>query len=827
MRSELASEAWRGRVRQRRREGLASIFRDVRLALRIARRSPGSSLITIRVFGLGIGLTTTMFSLVDNVLVRPLALSEPDQLVGLWSVAENGSDFPWVSSANWLDWKEQNSTLSGTAIHASTRVAVATDADAFRVQGESVAGPFFEVLGLPFRVGRPFSEEEAQEGAALAVVSEGFWRRVMGAEPDLASRPLAMNGNTVQVVGVVAGDGVYPADTEVWLPQPIRRQSGAARNNINWFTVARLRLGVSIEEADRDLDRVAQQIRQTEPAGIYSWGVAVHPLQDVVVGEDAPRYLGVLMGAVLLVLLIACANLAGLNLARTESRGNELGIRLALGAGRARLVRQLVTEQVVLALVGAVFGCALSLGLIRWIVNSASGSVPRIHEVGLDGRALAFAIVASALSGLLASLLPAWKATGRYGSARTSRSGRGAVRGGRGLPGHALIASEVALAVLLLSGAGLLLRSYQSVLSRDLGFDAANVVMASVALDAPEYREEPDRAVGYWDQVLDAVRTIQGVDDVAVANAPPTGLGGTGFIELEGRPDETAGAGYRVVSPGYFRTLGIPLLSGRALEATDGPGNERVVVVNRTYADYYWPDQEVIGTQVRAISMEGWFNEGEAPWLRVVGVVEDIRHDGHESDPEGEMYVSFRQVPPLATAMTAVVRVRAGSIQNLTGTLREAVRGVDPSQAVDMDRLDQQVAGQLALRRLILSILGGFAGLALTLAALGIFGLLSFSVAQRRREIGVRAALGAESSRILRLVLRNAMTVVAMGVGIGMLAAVFATRIMSALLVEVNAGDPLTLVAAATVLLAVSLLAAFLPSWRASRIEPLEALREV
>jgi putative ABC transport system permease protein len=468
-------------------------------------------------------------------------------------------------------------------------------------------------------------------------------------------------------------------------------------------------------------------------------------------------------------------------------------------------------------------GVALAWWCVRLLVVHAADRIPRATEVAIDGRAIAFALVVTILAGVLAALLPALRATGGglrvlIGNDRTT------VRGGRGLPGSTLVAAELALALVLLAAGGLLVRSFRNVVDRDLGFDPRGVITAEVPLSSPDYYDA-DRRLVFWRRLLERASGMPGVEAAGLANWIPTRNGGGSFIEIEGRPQSRDGAGYRAVSAGYFEAMGVPLVAGRMFDGRETGASERVAIINRAMAERYWPGANPIGARVRATSMEAVL-EGGAPWITIVGIVGDVRHWGYEADPEPEMYTVFSQVPVHTFTLNLVVRAPPAMVPRLGEALRGEVRSIDPTVAPRIALLDDGVAGLLGERRLTMNVLTGFATLALLLAAIGVYGLLSFAVAQRTREIGVRTALGAGRGGIIALVLRSALRVVLAGALAGVFGAWAVTRLMGALLFDVSPLDPLAFAAAVFVLVGVSVGAALIPTWRATRVDPLVALRQ-
>ena len=811
----------------RRREGrmrvrgwLDSVRQDMRQALRQLGRAPGFSALAVMTFALGIGLTTAVFAAVDNVLLRPLPFPESDRLVALQSVAENANIVEVVSSDNWHDWRRARA-LDGIAIHHGDRIVVSGGTEGVRASFMMVSSNFFDVIRPRMLFGRGFTEEEAQIQAPVVVISEGLWRTVLSERPpdDLT---IDLNGRTSRVVGIVAAGQEYPADTELWLAYRHVQRGGATRNNINWSAVGRLAPGATIDRARDELNAIARGIRETDPAALYSFGVHVLPLRDVVLGRS-PEYLRLLMAAVGFVMLIACANLAGANLARGASRSREMAVRAALGAGRWRIARQLLVEHLVLALLGGAGGVLIAWVLTRALSAAASG-IPRAGEIGIDARVMLFAVGLSALAGLLAAVPPARDAARASLRGGLTGSGHGVVRGGRGMPGRIIVGFEIAIAVLLVIGAGLLVQSFRTLIARPLGFETRGVVVADISLVGTRYAPRGQPVTGYWPKLLAELRAMPGVANAAIANWIPLSRAGATFIEVEGRELPGAGAGYRVISEGYFATLGIPLLAGRDFLPTDDASTPRGVIINRAMADSYWPGESPLGRRVRAPSMENR-NGVPAAWLTVVGVVGDVRHWGYESEFAPEMYVPYRQAPSGAIAATAVVR-GSNDTGALMSAVRERVRAVDAAVPADIEPLAARADRLTADRQLAMSLLTVFGGLALVLAAIGVYALLSFSVAQRTREMAVRSALGADRGQIVRMVLAAGATVIAAGVVIGTAGAVALSRVMSTYLFEISPRDPLVLVGAVAVIGAVGLAAAFIPARRAAGVEPMLALKE-
>jgi predicted permease len=672
------------------------------------------------------------------------------------------------------------------------------------------------------KVGRPFLAEEAQAGESLIVVSEGFWQRTLGGNPSLSEQTVSVDGSDYRVVGVAPMGVTFPSQVDLWIPFQYRPMPGASRNNVNWLGIGRLAGGVTIQQAEADLSSIADGIREADPEALYSFGVGVESLREAVVGDTAGSLI-MLQGAVLLVLLVGCANLMGLEFAGARERQQEIAVRLSLGVGRGRLLQQLVTEQLAFALVGGSVGILIGGWGTAYFTGRLGSLIPRGHEITFDARVAAVGFGLSLLAGLMSGLAPSWRASA--GDPGRVLAESRVVRGGRGLPGSALVSAEVALTVLLLTGGGLLLRSMGSLVRRDLGFDPENVVTLDVTLQAPEYLADVDRVSGYWTTLLATLEQTSGVAAVGAGNWVPTGGGGSTFVELPEIGRTESGAGYRVVSDRYFEAMGTPLLRGRGFGVEDQDGSERVVIVNETMARTLWPGENPLGKRVRAAGMEDYFFGGQAPWLTVIGVVGDLRHHGFESDTRSEMFTLYRQVPWMARIITVIVRARPGLLASVMTTAQETARAVDPGLPVQVGRMDRRVRDLMVERRLTTSVLVGFGLVALGLASLGLYGLLSLAVSARTREMAIRSALGAHRADLVGMVVLSGLRVVALGLLIGALAAMGLLRVLDSLLVGVKFSDPITGAVVLATITLVSLAAVMAPAFRAARMDPAEALR--
>jgi len=793
------------------------ITRDMAFALRSYRRAPGFTAIAVLTLALGIGTTTAAFSIIDAVLIRPLPYEKPDRIVTLTGRDSAGRDIPSVSVPTFDDWREQSRSFSAIALYATARRAVITAGEAAHVETASVSGDFFRVLGVQPTVGRALMPDDVTRGEPVVVVSHGFWARALGNPRTLPEAPLRIGADAYRIVGVLPPGLEYPAGVDLFVPDPFGAPwRTASRNNINFSAIARLADGVTIDQARSEMRAIAARVHAAHPDDLYGRSVSVTTLQRRMVGP-VESYLQLLAGAVIAVLLVVCANLANANLARGAVRGRELAIRTALGAGRWRLVRQLLVESVVLSVSGGAAGVALAWALVRLIARTSAVELPRAGEITVNGAVLAFALALSVGVGLTVGLAPVLQ-VGRSALAETIASGgRSTGSRRRAASRDVLIGVELALAIVLLVGAGLLIRSFRAVISRDIGFTPDGAVAAELSL--PPARYAGRHASDFYAELFSTLRAIPGVSAVGATNSLPLGSSAMGFIAVEGQADVGAGAGYRVVSDDYFRAMRIPLLRGRFFGPGDDSGTTRVTLVNRAMAERFWPGEDPIGKRFKATSME-W---KDTPWLTVVGVVGNVRHWGLEQDVPVEHYVLYRQRPEFALTMAVVVR--GGDAATVMGAVRERIRAIDRDVPADLGTLTARVDRSLAERRFVMSVLIAFGALALTLAAIGVYGVLSFSVAQRTREIAVRMALGAHRSGVLALVVGHVLRVSVVSAAVGLVAARAVSRLMSALLFDVSPADPRTYVVVTAVILAVALFAAYVPARRAAGVDPMLALR--
>ncbi len=802
-------------------------WQDLRFGLRGLRKSPTFTLAAVLTLALGIGANTAIFSVVDALLLRPLPYDDAGRLVWVWGDNKQlGVSQGYLSPGDIFDFGRQSTRLESVAAWTTLPINLVEETRSERLEGILVSQNFFRTLGVRIAVGRDFEPGEGREGRnQFVIISDGLWRRRFGADPGVIGRRLTLDRYDVHdftVVGVAPPEVQFPLRTDVWMPDLDEEEVGDEHGGRDIRAVARLKPGATLEQAQQELNIIAQTLERQYPKSNAGWRVTLTSARDVILGTPY-RAVWVLLGAVGCVLLIACANVANLQLARAAGRGKEIALRAALGAGRGRIVRQLLTESVLLALIGGAIGLLMAwwgVGLLR---AAGPDTIPRLREAGIDGRVLAFTAAVSVLSGIAFGLIPALH-TSRPDLIETLKAGgRGtsATRGGRRTRG-ALVVAEVAVTALLLVGAGLLLKSFWLLSNVDPGFKADRVLTAGVSLNRGVGARRPEQHKALFSRAIEDVRALPGVETVgAVSHLPFGGRGVNLPFTLPGRepsPDsEATRAELRVVSPEYFKALSIPVRHGRAFSAQDTDSSPKVLVVNEAFARLFLRDSDPVGRSLRVNLGEGF--EGE-----VVGVVGDVRHRGYDAEPRPEMYVSYLQ-NTIWPVMNLVIRtsVEPGS---LTPEVRRELERVDPMAAVfNVRPMNDFLSDTVAERRLNLLLLLVFAAVSLATAAAGIFGVTAYTVTQRTHEIGIRMALGARPSDVLRLVVGQGSRLIVCGVGLGLAAAFFVTRLMAGLFYGVSASDPATFTSVGLSLCAVAILACYVPASRATRVDPLTVLR--
>ncbi len=807
------------------------IIQDLRHAARMLMRTPLFTIVIIFTLAVGIGANTAMFSVVNAVLLQGLPFRDAHRIVDLNEVEVRNRDRGAIAPANFLDWRKQAQSFDAMAVYMVRNTNVATaGGEPERLAAAFTSTNFFDVLGVTPVLGRAFVPSEAEPGQSNSVVlGYALWQRRFAGAPDVVGQTLRLNGETYTIVGVMPATVSFPARAEMWIASTYDVPGGGdgdPRENRGMHYlrgIARMKAGVSLSAANAELDTIGQQLARAYPDTNSNFTPLVTPLQDVLV-RSARTPLLVLLGAVLCVLLIVVANVANLLMARATVRARELAIRAALGAGRRVLVRQLLTESVLLAVVGGVLGILLAFWGVDLILALEPGEIPRVAPIAVDGQALAFALGLSVVTGLLFGVVPAWQASRPELQSTLKDATRGTTGDGhRHLARMGLVLAEVSLSLVLLVGAGLLFRSLMNLLDVPLGFSSARITTMQVAPTGEGYRA-PAQAVAYWEQVQDRLQAIPGVEQVALTNTLP--MGGTFGIlsyRTSGRPELPPGQSplshYASVSPGYFATLGVPLVRGREFERRDAVIDPRVLVINEAMARREFPGEDPIGQRFSFDSGP----DGEPEWLEIVGVVGNIRQYGVEQEPVPTTFVVHTAAP--GQPLTIMVR-SAGEPASVTGAVRAALQGIDPSLPItSMRPLDEVIGASLTQRRFNMTLLTVFAGIALVLAVAGIYGTVSYAVAQRTQELGIRVALGASGNDVLRLVLWDGLKPVLAGLAVGLVGAFLLSRSLDRLVYGVSTSDPATFVVLPLLLATVAVVASLIPALRAARVDPMTALR--
>jgi putative ABC transport system permease protein len=803
-------------------------LQDARYALRVLRKSPGFALAAVLALALGIGANSAVFSVVNGVLLRPMPFAEPERLVRIFGNFHGiGLERISVSVLEYQDYRELPRTLASVAAFTNTNVTLTGQEVPERLRAIPATASFLSTLGVSPVMGRNFSEEEETQGRDRSIIlTHRLWRGRFGASPDILGTTLTLDGQPFTVVGVLPAGFEYPQGTDLYVPfAPTADQLNPAGRGSRFLNVvARLKPGVTVEAAQRDMDRVSAEFAQVNPnnyGGSGGWAISMVSMEEQTVG-GVRSTLWVLLGAVGFVLLIACTNVANLLLARAAARSREISIRAALGADRMRLVTQFLTESLVLSLVGGALGLLLAMWGVDALLVLVGDGLPRAAEVRLDGRVVLFTAGISVLTGLLFGLVPALQASRAdlHGAMREGTRGSGGRGSGR--MRSVLVVSQVALALVLLVGAGLFMRSFIALQGVDAGFDPQGVLTARLSLPRERYGEASKRAA-VMQEFLARAKALPGVEAVGLANLLPlTGRSDWSF-DVEGKmlgpsdPPRPA-VEYRAVSADFHKALRIPLLKGRMLSDSDGFDTPHAVVMNETAARVTFGEEEPLGQRVRLHSLDP-----KAPWATVVGIVKDVREWGLDQPARPVAYYSVTQRNPMGAYL--VVRTRQ-SPASLLASLQAELRAVDGDLPLyDVAPMEAVVDSSVSQRRFSMLLLGLFAGVAVVLASLGIYGVIAYTVTQRTRELGIRMALGAKQADVLGLMVGQGMRMTLLGVGLGLVLALGLGRLLSALLYGVKAHDPLTLSGVAVLLAGVALVASWLPARRATKVDPALTLR--
>jgi putative ABC transport system permease protein len=813
---------------ERKTNMIGDLRQDVRYGLRMLMKNPAFTIIAVLALALGIGANTAIFSVVNTLLLRPLPYKNPEQLVVIWENATHlGFPKNTPSPANFLDWQKQNTLFTGMGAFAERTFNLTGVGEPERLEGRRVSANLFELLGVKPILGRTFVPDEDKPGTKVALLNESLWKRRFGSDPGVIGRALALNGESYTVVGVLPNSVRLPGfgnwRDQVWVPLAFPAEEAASRGNHFLEVIGRMKPGVTLPQARAEMETIAARLAQQYPEDNTRIGSVVTPLHEEIVGDMKPALL-ILLGAVAFVLLIACANVANLLLARAAARHKEIALRLALGADRVRLTKQLLVESVMLSLLGGAVGLALAYAGLQVLTRFIPPDVAHADMIAIDAKVLLFTLLVALVTGLIFGLAPASQATHFNLNDTLKEGGRDSGAGPRGKRlRSALVIGEVAVSFLLLIGAGLLINSFMHLRNLDPGFRADHMLTLNVDLSETKYPDNA-RRVAFFDEVVRRVQALPGVRSIAVAgNLPFTYNGDSMPIGAEGiqdpPPDQRPDVIYRAVGPGYFSTMGIPLVSGRDFNDQDTLDTTLAVVVSEKTARHYWPNADPIGKRIRNGS-----TTSDAPWRTVIGVVKDVRQNDFVAEPKMQMYFSYRQLRSLVPN-ALIVRTAVDPLSVAT-SVRNAIWAVDKDQTVaNIDSMEHIVAGAVARQRFSMLLLAIFAGVALILAAVGIYGVMSYSVAQQTREIGIRMALGAQRSDVLKMTVKQGLKLVGLGLVIGLVAAFVLTRVMATLLFGISATDPLTFFSISLVLLAVALLASYIPALRATRVDPMIALR--
>ncbi len=801
---------------------METLWSDIRFSLRMLAKKPGFTAVAILTLALGIGACTSIFTVVDAVLLRPLPFPQPDRLAQLVEISDKG-DRMNVPEANFADWKQQSRSFQHIAAYSGTQTVTITGGrEPIRAAYVLVSQGFFDVLGVQPHLGRTLSLQEHGRGASpVAVISHEFWQRQFNADTNLDNLTLRYGSFNFPVVGVMPPGFRYPRDADLWAPMEAFGQFNPSRSAHNWRVFGRLKPGVSAAEAGAELSGIAKRIHQ-QYTDVTAVDATVVPLQEQITGRVRPALL-VMLGAVGALLLIACANVTNLLLAQATVRERELALRSALGASRTRLLRQSVTESVVLTALGAALGILLATWGVDTMLAQASSQLPRGDEIAVDARVFFFAVALSLLTGLVLGILPALRTTEANLQDVLREGGRsqsGAAR--HRLARSGLVVAQIGMTLILLVAAGLLARSFWQTLQVDLGFEAGRQLALDLILPGPNTPEDQQELFRFHRELQARIAALPGVTASGGINyLPLSGRSSNGRFLIEGGSDSgDLWPNYRVASPGYFAAMGIPLLSGRWFDSRDDSQSPHVAVISRTVADRVWPGANPLGQRINYGNMDG----DDQHWVTIIGIVGDIRHNGPEYATRGDIYLHYLQRPQTIPTFTTVIRT-TGDPRALIAAVRGLVRELNPELPMTFRTLSEYFSFTLANRRFNLTLVAVFGGTALLLAVMGMYGVMAYTVAQRTQEIGIRMALGARGADVVGQFLREGGALVVIGLALGLGGAAALSQYISSLLYNTSVRDPLTFAAVAAALATVAMLACWIPARRATRVDPMVALR--
>lgn len=812
---------------------MIKVIQDLKYGTRVLRKSPGFAIVAVLVLALGIGANTAIFSVVNAVLLRPMAVRDPGRLVHVWHVPPPKA-FPGitrfsVSVANYIDWKKQNSVFEDMAIFSGKSMNLTGDGKPEYARATTVSTSFFSVLGVEPMLGRGFLPGEDTLGKDhVVVLTHAFWQSRFGGDQNIVGKQITLNDEPYMVVGVMGPKVTYPEGQKMWVPLAWTPKETAVRGEHHSIVLARLRPGINIQQAQAEMTTISDRLARQYPEDNKDWGAVVVPMREDIVGDVRPALL-LLLGAVACVLMIACANVANLLLARALARSKEIAIRTALGASRVRLIQQLLIETMLVALAGGIVGLVVAKFGIDLILHFFAEQLPSSMVISLDLPVLLFTLVLSILTGIIAGMVPAWRLskanvneTLKQGLGRAGDSGGNRTRA-------ALVMCEVALSLMLLAGAGLMVRSLWNLRSSNPGFDTRNVLTLSLPMSDKRY-QTPEAEINFWNQLLTRLRALPGVDSAGVTDDLPFQGGSHQPIAIEGRPavamSEQPEVDVRLVSTGYLRAMHISVLRGRDFSEQDTVESPGVVLISEAMAKRFWPGEDAVGKRLTLSFFPGKVRE-------IVGVVGNVKLDGVDQvEPNSALYMPVTQitVPPSVDwrsfGLDMVIRTNTAP-ETLSSAVSNLIHETDPEQAVlRMMTMEQFMANSLTPQRFNMLMLATFAGVALAMAAMGIYSVLSYMVRRRVREIGIRMALGAQIPDVLRLIVMDGMKPVIAGVMIGVTAALLLGRVVSKLIYGVKPSDPATFVVVSALLATVALFATALPAYRATRVDPMKTLRD-
>jgi putative ABC transport system permease protein len=794
-------------------------------AIRTWLAAPGFTAIAILTMALGIGANTAIFSVINAVLLRPLPYPNSERLVRIWETEAELDKAP-IAPADFLDWKQQNQSFEQLAAFRSQSLNFTGGQEPERIRGARVSANFFSLVGIQPALGRSFTEDEDQSGHnQVLVLSDELWRRRFGGDRNIVGTTVLVNDRNYVVIGVTPRGATFPTkQAEVWTPNAFNEVEKKTRRTHYISAIGRLKPNVTLAQAQAEMTGIASRLEQQYPASNTKVGVKLIALKEEVIGNVQPL-LAVLLVTVICVLLIACGNVANLLLARAVTRQKEIAIRNALGASRRRIIRQMLTESVLLSLAGGVLGLALALWGIYLLVSLKPANISRLTEIQLDARALAFTVVLSLLTGLVFGLFPALHVSTPNLNESLKEGGKNQGTGPRQHRlRNLLVISEVALSLMLAIGAGLLIKSFVRLSNVDLGFDQHGLLTMEIALPPSKYQDS-QRQVTFFQQALESLKSMPNVQHVGAISDLPLLGGNSTIFQVEGVPAITEGekplTEYRLINADYFRAMRIPLLKGRFFTEQDNKTSTGVVIISETLANRFLPGQDPLGKRL------GLSNPPD--WREVVGVVRDVRDYGPDIQPNPQCYVPYLQNTPdylEGSSSSMALVVRADSPVSLTGVVRHQIQALDKNQPIQNLRTMEEIfAESVAQRRFNMLLISLFAGLALLLATLGVYGVISYSVTERIHEFGIRMALGAQPADVLKLVLSQGIKLAAAGIILGLIAAFAITRLLSSLLYGVTATDPVIFIAASFLMATIALLASYHPARKATKVHPMIALR--